>query len=46
MMRIIYGFIALIAWLALMEAVDPALSNEFAFMTSAIVVAGAMAGGD
>ena len=45
-MRLIYGFIAFIVWLAILGTIDPALSNEFALGTSAIIVAGAMAGGN
>lgn len=45
-MRFLYGFVALIAWLLLLDAVDPSMSDELALTTTAIVVAGAMAGGE
>ena len=45
-MRLLYGFIAMLIWLLLMAAIDPSMSNELALTTTAIIVAGAMAGGD
>lgn len=45
-MRFIYGIVAFFAWLFLMAAIDPLMSDELALTTTAIVVAGAMAGGD
>lgn len=45
-MRLLYGFIAMLIWLFLMAAIDPSMSNELALTTTAIIVAGVMAGGD
>jgi hypothetical protein len=45
-MRLFYAFIAFFVWLTVLAAIDPTMSNEFALGTLAIVVAGAMAGGD
>ena len=45
-MRFAYGFMALILWLIVLYYVNVNAETNLAVLTTAIVVAGAMAGGD
>lgn len=49
-MRFLYGFVALVLWAIMCAAVFgeniSTISSEMQLLTSAIIVAGAMAGGD
>lgn len=49
-MRFFYGFMAFLIWVlaadALLKAVNVPISNDIQFLSVALVVAGALAGGD
>ena len=49
-MRFFYAFIAFLIWIlagdAILQAVNVPISNDIQFLSVAIVVAGALAGGD
>lgn len=49
-MRFFYAFIAFLIWVlagdAILQAVNVPISNDIQFLSVAIVVAGALAGGD
>lgn len=49
-MRFFYAFIAFLIWIlaanALLKAVNVPISNDIQFLSTALVIAGALAGGD